>query len=136
MTAKSFAELFARAEKTLAYQADAVALDFCDAVRRMLELRQISRAELARRLDVSPAYVSKMLSGDENLTIETMVKVAMALDGTVALDVRPKEEQRKADVVFGLLTPRAIRFDVRTFEHSRFACANSDFEPEAELAAA
>src|SRR5438132_59625 len=37
----------------------------------MLE-RGVRKVELARRLGTSPAHVSKLLSGEQNLTIETM----------------------------------------------------------------
>lgn len=47
--------------------------------RRMAELR-ISRSALARRLDTSPAWVTQLLRGDENLTLKTLGKLAVALE--------------------------------------------------------
>lgn len=51
--------------------------------RRIVELmleRDVSQAELARRLGKSRPYVCKLLAGEENLTIETLCKIARALD--------------------------------------------------------
>jgi ribosome-binding protein aMBF1 (putative translation factor) len=39
----------------------------------------ISRSELARMIEVKPAYVSKLLRGTTNFTLTTMVKIANAL---------------------------------------------------------
>lgn len=79
MKAKSFAELFARAEKTNEYwTADAI-YSFTENLHRLTEEMGVSRSELARRLGTSPAYVTKIFRGDVNFTVETMVKLARAI---------------------------------------------------------
>lgn len=45
---------------------------------RMVE-KQVTRAELARRLGCKPAWVTQLLSEDSNLTLETVAKVFFAL---------------------------------------------------------
>jgi transcriptional regulator with XRE-family HTH domain len=42
-----------------------------------------TQKELAERLDVSPSAVSQLLSGDQNVSIHRLVKVALALGKTV-----------------------------------------------------
>lgn len=44
-----------------------------------LRTQEMSQSELARRLEVSPAYVGKLLKGNENLTLETISKLQMIL---------------------------------------------------------
>lgn len=39
----------------------------------------ITRAELARRLGTSQAYITRVLSGNANFTLKTISKLAMAL---------------------------------------------------------
>jgi len=51
----------------------------------------INRAELARRLGTSQAYITKVLGGNVNFTIETMVKLALALEGALHLHISDKE---------------------------------------------
>jgi hypothetical protein len=46
----------------------------------------IKRADLARKIDASTAYVTKVMRGDANFTLETMTKLAMAVNGK--LEVR------------------------------------------------
>jgi transcriptional regulator with XRE-family HTH domain len=45
--------------------------------------QNVSRAELARRLTTSRAWVTKLLRGNANFTLHTMVKVSTALQGVL-----------------------------------------------------
>ena len=57
---------------------------------RMNEL-EMSRADLARKLGVSRAAVTKMLNGQPNMTLKKLVTVAMALDAEVEVSLRPEQ---------------------------------------------
>ena len=50
----------------------------------------ITRSELAERLGTSRAFVTKLLSSHENLTMKTLVRVANALEMKVELRLRPR----------------------------------------------
>jgi transcriptional regulator with XRE-family HTH domain len=45
------------------------------------------RAALADAAGVSPAYITKVLKGSENFTIETMAKLALAVGGKVRIHI-------------------------------------------------
>ena len=49
----------------------------------------VTRADLAGRMGVSPGRVSQVLSGGENLTLRTLVSLATALDGRFEVQFRP-----------------------------------------------
>lgn len=49
-------------------------------VRRQLQYQRIRKTDLAIKMKVSRAYLSKLLRGETNMTIETMVKVADAIN--------------------------------------------------------
>ncbi|NBB82450.1 MAG: helix-turn-helix domain-containing protein [Alphaproteobacteria bacterium] len=83
MAYDSFADLFAEAETDPAYLAAGVAIEFTLSAQRAMEAQGVSRAELARRIGTSQAYVSKLFGGSANFTIETMVKIASALGMTM-----------------------------------------------------
>src|SRR5215467_15617651 len=51
----------------------------------------LTRADLASRMGVSPGRVSQVLSGGENLTLRTLASLATALDARFELDLRPRE---------------------------------------------
>lgn len=87
---KWFEEMKARHERDPKYWVEAMRFDFVEAVERMMEERGVSRAELARRLDSSPAYVTQILKALFNPTLLTLAKVALALDAQVELALVPK----------------------------------------------
>ena len=51
--------------------------------------QNVTRAELARRVGVSPAYITKVFRGTVNLTLETMSGLALAVGASVRLHVAP-----------------------------------------------
>lgn len=49
------------------------------AIFALLEYNNERKADLARKLNCSPAYVSKILSGSHNFTLESLADIFMAL---------------------------------------------------------
>ena len=49
-------------------------------VMNRLEEKKLSQRELAERMKCSPQYVSKLLKGSENLTLDTISKLEECLD--------------------------------------------------------
>lgn len=48
-------------------------LEFVVALNKVMNEKGISRSDLARLSKKTPAYITKVMSGDANLTIESMV---------------------------------------------------------------
>lgn len=71
------------------YLAEDAKIGFAVCVNRRLGQLGMSKAALAQKLGTSPAYVTKVLRGDANLTIKTMVELAHAVDGTLHLHIAP-----------------------------------------------
>jgi transcriptional regulator with XRE-family HTH domain len=63
------------------FRIEAAKLDFALELKRMMEQNEIKNVDLAERLGVSKPMVSKLLRGDANATIETMVKASKAVGG-------------------------------------------------------
>jgi transcriptional regulator with XRE-family HTH domain len=61
--------------------------DFKERVATLLEERGLTRTELAERMGVSPAYVTKVLRGNRNVSLHTICKFAAALGQTAELRV-------------------------------------------------
>ena len=53
-----------------------------------MERQDVTKAELARTLGVSRAYVTQLLSGRRNMTLGTLSDVFHALGGELSLKVR------------------------------------------------
>lgn len=86
-----YQELTEKFDKNPEYWVESMRIDFVEAVERMMEKRGVSRAELARRMDSSPAYVTQMLKALFNPTLLTLAKMALALDARVELALVPKD---------------------------------------------
>jgi transcriptional regulator with XRE-family HTH domain len=65
-------------------------LQFTLSLTRLMKLEKVSGRALASRLGISAAQVSKVLRGNENVTIETMAKFADALGAVVHIHVAKK----------------------------------------------
>ena len=75
MIGNSFAELFDMARQKDSYWTERAKLDFAIEINELLKKRCISRSEFAESIESSPAYVTKILRGDANFTISSMIKV-------------------------------------------------------------
>jgi transcriptional regulator with XRE-family HTH domain len=51
--------------------------------------QNVSKADLARRLNKSRAWVTQLLSGKANMTVRTLAEVVYALDAEVKLHAQP-----------------------------------------------
>lgn len=55
----------------------------------LMKESKLTGKDLANKLDISEARVSKILKGDTNLTIETIAKLACAVGSDVSLSIKP-----------------------------------------------
>jgi len=62
------------------YVAEKLMLRYFRAIRRCIREKGISQSQLAERLGVSQAYISKLLKYNQNLTIRSLAELAEALD--------------------------------------------------------
>ena len=83
------AQLQQAAEESPHRHANALKDDAANMIWEAMEARGWSQAELARRLGKSRAYVSRLLGGGENLTLETLARLGEVLDCEWKLALRP-----------------------------------------------
>ena len=95
MKKKSFKELINEAKERDTYWAASVILDFTEGLNKIMKANGVTRSDLARRLGVSPAYISKVLRGNVNFTVDTMVRLVKAAEGEVRLQVAPKTQMKR-----------------------------------------
>jgi len=90
MDVTRYRNLIEEAEDSVEYWMDVPIMEFTgDLVRLMGD--KVSRSELARRIDSSRQYVTKVLGGNANFTLATMTKLAMAVGGVVHVHIAPQE---------------------------------------------
>ena len=70
---------FETLRKSPFYKAQRKILNFMAQLEEIIESRNISKKELAEKMGVSPAYISKLFNCSVNISIITMEKLAHAL---------------------------------------------------------
>ena len=83
---------------TLDYELANAEMDFTDTLETLMQRRGVNNSELARRIETSPAYITKILRGSTNFTLETMVKLVRALDGELHVRACAKEDQASCGI--------------------------------------
>lgn len=86
-----YKDTLAQASSSLEYWREIPMNEFAIELGERMEQLEVSRAELARRLGSSQAYVTKVLGGNVNFTIETMAKLAMALGGALHIHISQQD---------------------------------------------
>lgn len=61
------------------YLAEDMALDLTEDISRIMQFRGLTKAELARAMGVTRAYVTRMLNAPPNMTLRTIATVGVAL---------------------------------------------------------
>jgi len=67
-----------------------VKLDFALEIEQAMKAAGFKRKEFAARLHSSPAWITKVLRGDANLTLATMQQLADALDCRLHVHIAPR----------------------------------------------
>jgi transcriptional regulator with XRE-family HTH domain len=89
---KSLTRLVNSMMSSVAYWTEASMLTFTEDLVQLMAVEKVTQAELARRVGVTSAYVSKVLRGNANLTLETMNKLALAMGASVQVHVAPTDK--------------------------------------------
>lgn len=68
---------------------EALVAEASEVIARLMSEQKVNKADLARRLNKSRAWVTQLLSGKTNMTIRTLAEVAYALNAEVKLQALP-----------------------------------------------
>ncbi|HEY0075534.1 MAG TPA: helix-turn-helix transcriptional regulator [Abditibacteriaceae bacterium] len=77
--AERFNQLIERRKQTDTYWVELAKDDVANEIFDLMAQQKITKAQLAKKMGVSRVYIGKVLQGGANLTIETMVKIGLAL---------------------------------------------------------
>ncbi len=81
-----FAKLGENLEKGGRLQIDSAKLNISEQIFRAMQEKGLTEAELSRRLGTSRAYVNRVLQGNTNFTIESLVKIGLALECEIRVE--------------------------------------------------
>ncbi|MFY9268251.1 MAG: helix-turn-helix transcriptional regulator [Candidatus Manganitrophaceae bacterium] len=84
---KWFTEKLEAFKEDIDFRTEEVILELTDKISEIMARDGVNRSELANRLGVSKAFITKLLNGNPNLTLRTLVSIATALgcDVTISL---------------------------------------------------
>jgi hypothetical protein len=103
MALQKYRRFISSARRSPAFWARVAVRDFTEAL--VVRLGNKPQAALAEAAGVSPAYITKVLRGDENLTVATMAKLALAVGGKVRIHIADLHAQTR---MFDYYTSTAV----------------------------
>lgn len=108
------------------YWVESAKIDFAFALDRLLHQQNLTKRALAERMHTSPAYITKALRGDANLTIDSMVRLARAAGGELHLHIAQRSTGvRWTEIIQGGLQKKEASA-VRTWAHTASKGASHD----------
>jgi transcriptional regulator with XRE-family HTH domain len=72
------------------FETELLLIDINEAITHRMNVLGWRKADLAERLGVSRAFITKLLTGSQNTTIATLVRVANALGARINVEVLPR----------------------------------------------
>lgn len=85
---KSLKPLLTKTRESLAYETEGAKLEFTEQIVALMHDAGITKSALAERLNVAPAYVTKVLQGTTNFTLESMIKIARSLGADLHIELK------------------------------------------------
>jgi transcriptional regulator with XRE-family HTH domain len=92
-----YGRLVSRLVQSVDYWAQAAMRRFVSDIDRRLIEQNLSRTQFAEKLGTTPAYVTKVMRGDVNFTLETMTKLALAVGGKLQVKVVDRDASEEWD---------------------------------------
>lgn len=84
----TFTELLRKAEQSEQYWVSGAQIEFSLKIADIMQEDKLNQKQLAEILEVSPAYLSKLLAGKKNLTLNTMILYAQKLGRVFSFDLK------------------------------------------------
>ncbi len=91
MSVEKIAQRYREARKTADFHYERVVVDLAVTISEIMDADGVTRTELAQRLGKSKAWVTKLLRGEQNMTLKTIVTVLWELGYNADVSVRAAE---------------------------------------------
>lgn len=89
MTAEWIKDLLGTSEGRKQVERERLIVDVAETLCEVMECESVTRTDLARRLKCSPAFITKLLRGTHNFTLQTLSDVFFMLGQSVHVHVQP-----------------------------------------------
>lgn len=81
---------FENENEKLELEAELLHLKFVGVIEELMELENISKAELAEKLSTSKSYITQLFAGEKLFNIKTLVKLQRAFNFNFKIDADQK----------------------------------------------
>ncbi len=110
----SFNQMFVDLKQSGELDVEAAKINIAEEIFRAMERQKITKAMLAGRLGTSRAYVTKVLQGTANFTIESLVKIGNALGCSLEFQmIQIAQTKLKASVNMSAQSPSSCLKNVQ-----------------------
>jgi transcriptional regulator with XRE-family HTH domain len=93
---------------------EALVAEASEVIARLMDEQNISKADLARRMNKSRAWVTQLLSGSANMTVRTLAELAYTLGAEVKLQAQPPSWKVSGTPLGADHTPEALGRKMKT----------------------
>lgn len=69
------------------FQLQGVLLDITEKIAIIMQVKNMSYSDLAKKMNVNKSYISRIMNCDENMSLKTLIKISMALDCKVSVSM-------------------------------------------------
>jgi len=114
------------------YVMEGLYLDLMEQVSVYMYDRDITQAELARRMAVSEARVSQLFADSSNLTLKTIAKMLIALDAESSIRLISREQAQRARTPWRPTASRGSRVPEKVEAGSEWLTATAIERPESD----
>jgi len=90
-TEKWFGDLLDSYKDDFEFRLETLVFELTEQISKKLKEEKITRKQFAEKLNVTPAAVSKILNGNPNFTLSTLLAMADALKMELSIELKGKE---------------------------------------------
>lgn len=90
---KWFSSQIEKYEDDLEFRYEGLLLKINEQIIELMKNLGISRAEMAQKLNCSSPYITKLLRGDQNLTVKKLLQIAGVLNVNLSVDLSEKPDK-------------------------------------------
>ena len=109
-TEKWFKSMMESFKEDLDFRLETVILELTEKISKRMEGKGINRTRLAELLSVSPPAVTKILNGNSNFTLKTLLTLADALELELKVDFKEKGVVTSQKISIPLTTDSAFSY--------------------------
>lgn len=103
---KKLSNFLEKAKLTDSYWVEKAKMDFAFELSKFIRASKMTNRDMADKLGTSPAYITKILKGDANFTIESMVKATRAANAKLHISIIDDRESARSWIAFNAIPKR------------------------------